>query len=170
MLPKRASNGWVNSLEDPEEAKKPQFRNLSKGKKKAKDKPRPAQVRIVRRVSTISSAGQSPHHGLQDNVYGAEGGSSYRGDTPISFDLEADLPEPEIRRKVRTTGDPDFCQHRNVVVLPESGEPAAEAEDGEGLGRGREVVELPGVERPAHESVKLTPCLLPRPLAVSPLV
>jgi hypothetical protein len=30
------------------------------------------------------------------------------------------------------------------VELPESGEPAAaEAEDGEGLGRGREVVELP---------------------------
>jgi hypothetical protein len=104
-------------------------------------------------VSTTSSAGQSPHHGLQDDVYGAEGGSSYRGDTPISFDLEADLPEPEIQRKVRTAGDPDFCQHRNVVELPESGEPAAEAENGEGVGRDREVVELPEVEGPAHESV-----------------
>jgi hypothetical protein len=144
---------WVNSLEDPEEAKKPQFRNLGKGKKKAKRKAGPAEVRIVRRVSTMSSAGQSPHHGLQDDVYEAEGGSSYRGDTPISFDLEADLPEPVIQRKVRTAGDPDFCQHRNVVELPESGEPAAEAEDGECLGRGRKVVELPGVERPAHESV-----------------
>jgi hypothetical protein len=76
---------WVSSLEDPEEAKKPQFRNLGKGKKKAKSKARPAEVRIVRRVSTASSAGQSPHHGLQDDVYEAEGGSSYRGDTPISF-------------------------------------------------------------------------------------
>jgi hypothetical protein len=81
------------------------------------------------------------------------GGSSYREDTPISFDLEADLPEPVIQRKVRTVGDPDFCQHRNMVELPESGEPAAEAEDGEGLGRGREVVELPEAERPALESV-----------------
>ncbi len=145
---------WVNSLEDPEEAKKPQFRNLGKGKKKAKNKARPAEVRIVRRVSIESSAGQSPHHGLQDDVYEAEGGSSYRGDTPISFVLEADLPEPVIPGEVRTVGDPDFCQHRNVVELPESGEPAAaEAEDGEGLGRGREVVELPEAKRPALESV-----------------
>jgi hypothetical protein len=53
---------------------------------------------------------------------------------------------------MRTAGDPDFCQHRNVVELPESGEPAAEAENGEGVGRDREVVELPEVERPAHES------------------
>jgi hypothetical protein len=145
---------WVNSLEEEEEeAKKPQFRNLGKGKKRAKGKARPAEVRIVRRVSTTNTAGQSPHHGLQDDVYEAEGGSSYRGDTPISFDLEADLPEPEIQRKVRTVGDPDFCQHRNVVELPESGEPAVEAEDGEGMGRDREVVELPEVEGPAHESV-----------------
>ncbi len=66
------------------------------------------------------SVGQSPHHGLQDDVYEAEGGSSYRGDTPISFVLEADLPEPVIQREVRTVGESDFCQHRNVVVLPES--------------------------------------------------
>jgi hypothetical protein len=103
---------WVISFEDPEEAKKPQFRNLDKGKKKAKGRARPAEVRVVRRVSMTSSAGQSPHHGLQDDVYGAEGGSSYRGDTPISFDLEADFPEPEIQREVRTAGDPDFCQQR----------------------------------------------------------
>jgi hypothetical protein len=92
---------WVNSLEDPEEAKKPQFRNLGKGKK-AKSKARPAEVRIVRRVSMASSAGQSPHHGLQDDVYEPEKGSSYREDTPISFDLEADLPEPKIQRQVRS--------------------------------------------------------------------
>jgi hypothetical protein len=116
---------WVNSLEEPEEAMKPQFRNLGKGKKKAKSRTRPAKVRMVRRVSIESSAGQSPHHGLQDDVYEAEGGSSYREDTPMSFVLQADLPEPVIQRKVRTVGDPDFCQHRNVVVLPESGEPAA---------------------------------------------
>ena len=143
---------WVHSLEDPEEAKKPQFRG--KGKKKAKSKARPAKVRMVRRVSIESSAGQSPHHGLQDDVYEAEGGSSYRGDTPISFVLEADLLEPVIQRQVRIEGDPDFCQHRNVVELPESGEPvAAEAEDSEGLDRGQKVVELPEAERPALESV-----------------
>jgi hypothetical protein len=56
--------------------------------------------------------------------------------------------------EVRAVGDPDFCQHRNVVVLPELGEPVAvEAEDSEGLGRGQEVVELPKAERPALESV-----------------
>jgi hypothetical protein len=54
---------------------------------------------------------------------------------------------------VRPKGDPDFCQHRNVVELPESGEPAAEAGNGEGVGRDREVAELPEVGRPAHESV-----------------
>jgi hypothetical protein len=91
---------WVNKLEDPEEAKKPQFRSLGKGKKKAKGKARPAEVSIVRRVSMVSSAGQSPHHGLQDDVYEAEGGSSYRGETPIPSDLEADFPGPEIQRLV----------------------------------------------------------------------
>ena len=39
---------WVNSLKDPEEAKKPQFRHLGKGKKKAKGRERPAEVGIVR--------------------------------------------------------------------------------------------------------------------------
>ncbi len=143
----------MNKLEDPEEAKKPQFRNLGKGKKKAKGRAKPAEVRIVRRVSMTSSAGQSPHHGLQDDVYGAEGGSSYRGDTPIPSDLEADFPGPEIQRMVRTIGDPGFCLHRAVVELPESGEPAAEAGNGEGVGRGREVAELLEVKSPAHESV-----------------
>ncbi len=105
-------------------------------------------------MSIESGAGQTPHHGLQDDVYEAEGGSSYRNDTPISFILEADLPEPVVQRQVRIEGDPDFCQHRNVVVLPESGEPAAvEAEEGEGLGRGREVIDLPEAERPTLESV-----------------
>jgi hypothetical protein len=142
-----------NKLEDPEEAKKPQFRNLGKGKKKAKGRARPAEVGIVRRVSMASSAGQSPHHGLQDDVYEAEGGSSYRRETPIPSDLEADFPEPEIQRLVRTIGDPDFCQHRDVVELPESGEPVAKAGDSEDVGRDREVAELPEVKRPAHESV-----------------
>ncbi len=81
----------MNSLEDPEEAKKPQFRHLGKGKKKAKGRERQAEVGIVRRVSMASSAGRSPHHGLQDDVCEAEGGSSYRGETPIPSDLEADL-------------------------------------------------------------------------------
>jgi hypothetical protein len=106
---------WVNSLEDPEEAKKPQFRYLGKGKKKAKGRERPAEVGIARRVSMASSAGQSPHQGLQDDVCEAEGGSSYRGETPIPSDLEADFPEPKVQRLLKITGDPDFCQHRNVL-------------------------------------------------------
>jgi hypothetical protein len=76
---------WVNSLEDPEEAKMLQVRNLGKGKKKAKSKARPAEVRIVRRVSIESSAGQSPHHGLQDDVYEAEGGQQLQGGHPDIF-------------------------------------------------------------------------------------
>ncbi len=121
--PAQRSIRWVNSLEDPEEGLKPQFRNWAKGKKRVKSKARPAEARMVRRVSVESSAGQSPHHGLQDDVYEAEGGSSFRGDTPISYILEADLPEPVIQREVSTEGDSDFFQHRNVVLLPESGKP-----------------------------------------------
>jgi hypothetical protein len=145
---------WVDSLVDPEEGLKLQFRNRAKGKKKAKSKARPAEARMVRRVSVESSAGQSPHHGLQDDVYEAEGGSSFRGDTPMSFFLEANLPEPVIQREVNTEGDSNFFQHRNVVLLPESGKPAAvEAELGEGLGQGRKVIDLPEAEGPALESV-----------------
>ncbi len=143
---------WVNSLEDPEEAKKPQFRYLGKGKKKAKGKKRPAEVGIARRLSMASSAGQSPHHGLQDDVYEAEAGSSYRGETPIPSDLKADFLEPEVQRLLKITGDPDFCQHRDVLELPELGEPAAAAEGGEDVGGGQEVAELPEVGRPAHKS------------------
>jgi hypothetical protein len=141
----------VKSLEDPEEAKKPQFRHLGKGKKKAKGKERPAEVIIARRVSMASSAGQSPHHGLQDDIYEAEGGSSCRGETPIPSDLEADFPEPEIQRLLKVTGDPDFCQHRDVLEIPESGEPAA-AEGNKDFGGGQGVAILPEVGRPTPES------------------
>jgi hypothetical protein len=55
--PAQKSIQWVSNLEDPEEAKKPQFRNLGKGKKKAKGQVRPAEVRMARRVSIESSAG-----------------------------------------------------------------------------------------------------------------
>ncbi len=142
---------WVKNLEDPEEAKKPQFRYLGKGKKKAKGKERPAEVVIARRVSMTSSAGQSPHHGLQDDIYEAEGGSSCRGETPIPSDLGVDFPEPEVQRLQKVTGDPDFCQHRDVLRLPESGEPAA-AEGDEDFGEGQEVVALPEAGKPAPES------------------
>jgi hypothetical protein len=47
MAPQQKSIQWVKSLENPEEAKKPQFRYLGKGKKKAKGKQRPAEVVIV---------------------------------------------------------------------------------------------------------------------------
>ena len=63
---------------------KPQFRNQVKGKKRAKSTARPAGAKFFRRISIESSAGQSPHHGLQDDVYKAEGASSLRGDTPLS--------------------------------------------------------------------------------------
>ncbi len=101
-----------------------------------------------------SSAGQSPHHGLQDDIYEAEGGSSCRGETPIPFDLEADFPEPEVQRLLKVTGDPDFCQHRDVLEIHESGEPAA-AEGDEDGGEGQGVVALPEAGEPAPESERI---------------
>ncbi len=90
-------------------------------------------ARFFRRESIGSSAGQSPHHGLQDDVYEAEGGSSLRGDTPLSFFLEAGLPGSVIQREASTEGEPDFFQHRNIV-WKEPSEPAATRVDlGEGL-------------------------------------
>jgi hypothetical protein len=144
---------WVDSLDNPEDGLKPQFRNQVKGKKRAKSAARPAGARFFRRESIESSAGQSPHHGLQDDVYEAEGGSSFRGDTPLSFFLEAELPEPVIQREVSTEGESDFFQHRSVV-WKEPGEPAATRVDPrEGLGQGQEVVDLPEAEEPALGSV-----------------
>jgi hypothetical protein len=132
---------------------KPQFRNQAKGKKRAKSTARPAVARFFSRESIESSAGQSPHHGLQDDVYEAEGGSSLRGDTPLSFFLGAGLPESVIQREASAEGEPDFFQERNVV-WKESSEPAAARADlGGGLGRGRVVIELPEAEVPALESV-----------------
>ncbi len=141
---------WMKNLENQEEAKKPQFRYLGKGKRKAKGKERPAEVAIARRVSMTSNAGQSPHHGLQDDVYEAEGGSSCRGETLIPSDLEADFPVPEVQSLLKVTGDPDFCQHREVLELPESGEPAAAGGD-ENFSGGQEVVTLPEAGEPAPE-------------------
>ena len=79
------------------------------------------------------------------------GGSSYREETPIPSDLVADFPEPEVQRQVKVTGDPDFCQHREVLELPETDEPAA-AEGDENFCRGREVVVLPEAGKPAPEA------------------
>jgi hypothetical protein len=145
---------WVDSLDIPEDGLKPRFRNQAKGKKRAKSTARPAGARFFRRESIESSAGHSPHHDLQEDVYEAEGGSSFRGDTPLSFFLEADLPEPVIQREVSTEGESDFFQHRNVVWKPESEEPAATRMDpSEGLDQGQEVVDLPEAEEPSLESV-----------------
>jgi hypothetical protein len=58
-------------------------------------------------------------------------------------DLEADFQEPEVQRQVKITGDPDFCQHREVLELPEAEEPVA-AEGDESFCRDREVLVLPG--------------------------
>jgi hypothetical protein len=98
-----------------------------------------------------SSAGESPHHGLQDDIYEAEGGSSCRGETPIPSDLEADFPEPEVQRLLKVTGDPDFCQHRDVLEILELGEPLA-AEGDEDFGGGQGVVAQPVASKPAHKS------------------
>ncbi len=58
-----------------------------------------------------------------------------------------------IQREVSTEGKSDFFQQRSVV-WKEPGEPAAAKADlREGLGQGREVVDLPEAEEPALESV-----------------
>ncbi len=108
---------WIKLLRDPEDAKKPEVAALAKAKARARAQP--GSVGIDRRVSVTSSAGQSPRHGLPDDIWGAEGGSSCRGETPIPSDLEADFPEPEVPRHVRLVGDADFCKNRAVVELPE---------------------------------------------------
>ncbi len=143
----------MDSLDNPEDGLKPQFRNQAKGKKRAKSTARPAVARFFRRESIGSSAGQSPHHGLQDDVYEAEGGSSLMGDTPLSFFLGAGLPESVIQREASTEGELDFFQQREVVWKEPSEPAVARADLGEGLGRGRVVVELPEAEVPALESV-----------------
>jgi hypothetical protein len=119
---------WVRELDDPEDAKKPEFRSQVRAKPKARTRKQPGKAVIARRVSMTSSAGQSPHHGLQDDIWGAEGGSSCRGETPMPSDLEADFPEPEVQRHVKVTGDADFCRDREVLEIPEPEELAAEAD------------------------------------------
>ena len=128
-------------LEDPEDANKPESRSKVKARSKAKVKKQPAKAVIARRVSMNSSAGQSPHHGLQDDTWGTEGGSSYREETPMTSDLEADFPEPEVQRQVKGTVDADFCRDREVLVLTEPEEPAAEGDVD--FCRDREVLVLP---------------------------
>jgi hypothetical protein len=147
---------WVDKLDNPEDGLKPQFRNLAKGKKRAKSAARPAVARFLSRESTGSNASQSPLQGLPDGVYEvyeAEGGSSLRGDTPLSFFLGAGLPEAGLQREVSTEGESDFFQERSIA-WKESGEPAAVRADlGEGLDQGQVVIELPEAEVPALESV-----------------
>jgi hypothetical protein len=133
---------WVRELEDPEDTKKPEFRSRVKARSKAKARKQPPEAIIARRVSMNSSAGQSPHHGLQDDIWGAEGGSSCGGETPMPSDLEADFPEPEVQRQVKVTGDADFYGDREVMEIPETGELAAEGDAD--FGRDREVLVLPG--------------------------
>ncbi len=116
---------WMKQLSNPEDAKKPEF--VAQAKARARARTRPGSVGINRRVSVTSSAGQSPRHGLQDDIWGTEGGSSCRGGTPIPSDLEADFLEPEVPRHVKLTGDADFCRDRAVVELPEPEVPDVEA-------------------------------------------
>jgi hypothetical protein len=141
---------WVWKLEDPEVAKRPEFRSRVKARSKAKVKNQPAKAVIARRVSMTSSAGQSPHHGLQDDIWGAEGGSSYKEETPMPSDLEADYPEPEVQRRVKVTGDADFCRDREVLEIPEPEESAAEGDTD--FCRDREALVLPGAGEPAPKA------------------
>jgi hypothetical protein len=117
---------WMRQLNDPEDARKPEF--TSRAKAKAGTRTQPGSAVIDKRVSMTSSAGQSPRHGLQDDIWGTEGGSSCRGETPIPSNLKADFPEPEVQRHVKVTGDADFCRDRAVVEIPEPEEPEAEAD------------------------------------------
>jgi hypothetical protein len=127
-LPRGVSSG----LDDPEDAKKPEFRSQNKAKPKAKARKQPGKAVIAKRVSMTSRVGQSPHHGLQDDVWGAEGGSSCSGETPMPFDLEADFSEPEVQRPVTrhvmVTGDADFCRDRKVLEIADPEGPVAEAD------------------------------------------
>jgi hypothetical protein len=69
---------WVDGLDNPEDALKPQFKNSVKGKGRAKSKARPVMARLLSGESTGSSACQFPLQGLPDGVYDlgeAEGGS-----------------------------------------------------------------------------------------------
>jgi hypothetical protein len=119
---------WTRELDDPEDAKKPEFRSRIKAKPKARARKQPGKAVIARRVSMTSSAGQSPHHGLQGDIWGAEGGSSCRGETPMPSDLEAGFSEPEVHRHVKVTGDADFCREREVLEILEPEGPAGEAD------------------------------------------
>ncbi len=147
----------MDKLDNPENGLKPQFRNLAKGKKRAKGTARPAVARFLSRESTGSNASQSPLQGLPDGIYElceAEGGSILRGETPLSFFLMAGLPEVGLQREVSIEGESDFFRERSIA-WKESDEPAAErAGLGEELGRGQVVIELPEAEMPALESVE----------------
>jgi hypothetical protein len=75
---------WVNKLDNPDDGLKPQFRNLAKGKKRAKSTARPVVARFLSRESTGSSACQSPLQGLPDGVYelGEGEGAAFSGGRP----------------------------------------------------------------------------------------
>ena len=136
---------WVDGLDNPEDALKPQFKNSVKGKRRAKSKARPVMARLLSRESTGSSACQFPLQGLADGVYElieAEGGSVPRGETTLPYFLQAGFPEAGLQREVSIEGESDFYRERRVTG-EESEEPAARANLGEELDRGQAVIELP---------------------------
>ncbi len=71
---------WVQQLDDPEDAKKPEFR--ARAKARARTRTQPGSAIIDRRVSVTSSAGQSPCHGLQDDIWGQRGAAAAGGRLP----------------------------------------------------------------------------------------
>jgi hypothetical protein len=152
----QANIKWVNTLDNPEDGVKPQFKNLVKGRKKIKSTARPVVARFLSRESTGSRACQFPLQGLPDGVYDlseAEGGSVPRGDTPLPYFLQAGFPETGLQREVSIEGESDFYQERRMTGEG-SEEPAAGADLGEELDRGQVVIELPVAELPALEGVE----------------
>jgi hypothetical protein len=146
----------VDGLDYPEDALKPQFKNLVKGKKRAKSTARPVVARLLSRESTGSSACQFPLQGLPDGAYDlgeAEGGSVPRGDTPLPYFLQAGFPETGLQREVSIEGESDFYREERTTG-EESEEPAVGADPGEELDGGQVVIELPVAGLPALGGVE----------------
>ncbi len=73
---------WIKQLNDPEDAKKPEFAAKAKAKAKARARARPGSIGINRRVSVTSSAGQSPRHGSRMTSGGQRGAAAAGGRLP----------------------------------------------------------------------------------------
>ncbi len=101
---------WLKGLDSFEDAKKPE------AVARARARAPPGNVGGGRRMSAASSTGQSPRHGLHDDTWGTEEGSSCRGETPMPPDFKSDFQEAEEPRRVRVVGDADFVENFCVNI------------------------------------------------------